>query len=629
MVGSTAVVQGTNYDRVSAAALSEGGIHQASKPAAPPTRAAVLLLLLTAASIEWGGYRFGISNQSIQVPILKHEMDASLYPGDPLFTAVKGYTTFFVPILAAAVRTFGHLEAVYFTAYVIVHFIALAGVCALSWRLFRNRAAATLACLLYLTNAVSLAGQGLFSRFLQHGHVASALLLWALWLYLGNRPLVAFALCGLAFDIHALQASYVLSLMGFDWLLGERTRGLGARLLPFAMFAVTAFPTLAWLRMNREPIPPGSLEAWLAIMRERSAIHAFPFSMPIAGYGEYALALGLGALALSTLVGHPLRESLLRFGAAIALLCAVGVVFAEWVPVPVVIQAQLLRCTAWLTLFILLLLARLLVGSWTAGVVSRFAVAAIIAGFLLSTPLLFAAGISLLLVGRGQRWSVLQAAVALSALVLTAVTRAAWPARELLPNALLGAAERLLSTPGALVCVVLAGCVLLAGRAMPSFQRWVEVAAAAVTIMAVLPASYLRTKRDLHDEPWTKVQEWVRDHTEREATLLTPPYHEGFRVFSERAIVGEWKDGTQQFFSATFGVEWLRRMKELHGKTRDYDDFGFPALRELAQEYDADYVVAHSSHDNSRTAERPLPKVYDDGVFVVYKIGPIQPPQAP
>jgi hypothetical protein len=50
--------------------------------------------------------------------------------------------------------------------------------------------------------------------------------------------------------------------------------------------------------------------------------------------------------------------------------------------------------------------------------------------------------------------------------------------------------------------------------------------------------------------------------------VLTPPDREGFRVFSERSIVGEWKDGTQQFFSWAFTREWRRRMDALQvGKT--------------------------------------------------------------
>ena len=52
-------------------------------------------------------------------------------------------------------------------------------------------------------------------------------------------------------------------------------------------------------------------------------------------------------------------------------------------------------------------------------------------------------------------------------------------------------------------------------------------------------------------------------NTPKDAILVTPPQEAGFRVFSERTVVGEWKDGTQQYFDEQFASEWAARMEAL------------------------------------------------------------------
>ena len=57
---------------------------------------------------------------------------------------------------------------------------------------------------------------------------------------------------------------------------------------------------------------------------------------------------------------------------------------------------------------------------------------------------------------------------------------------------------------------------------------------------------------------WREVQDWVRLNTPKDAIFVTPPQEAGFRVFSERTVVGEWKDGTQQYFDEKFATNGPR-----------------------------------------------------------------------
>ncbi|HJS56636.1 MAG TPA: DUF6798 domain-containing protein, partial [Vicinamibacteria bacterium] len=138
----------------------------------------------------------------------------------------------------------------------------------------------------------------------------------------------------------------------------------------------------------------------------------------------------------------------------------------------------------------------------------------------------------------------------------------------------------------------------------------------AVAGLWALPSVYAQGRASMHAEPWNRVQVWVRDHTPKDAVILTPPYREGFRVFSERAVVGEWKDGTQQFFDAGFAFEWHRRMMQLGGSTRRYDRFDTDTLLSVARQYGASYAVLKPRR------KRLLPKVFENEVAAVYLLSP-------
>jgi hypothetical protein len=185
---------------------------------APPSRRvsvhlALALALFAIGSMEWKGYRFGGSNQSLQVPLLKHLADPSLYTRDAVLTSFEGYSSFFFQALAPAVRVTG-VEPLYFALYLLLHMAALAALFGLARRLFASTAAGVIACVLYVAAVPSLGAEFTYWPRLTHAHAATALLLGALYFYVAGRTRLAFVLCGLAFDIHALYAAYVGAMHG-------------------------------------------------------------------------------------------------------------------------------------------------------------------------------------------------------------------------------------------------------------------------------------------------------------------------------------------------------------------------------------------------------------------------------
>lgn len=572
-----------------------------------------LLTLATALLVAWRGYAYGDSHHSVQVPLQRAAADPTLYARDLLIQSAAGYVTFFFRALAAVERVVGHAEALYFVLYVAGHLLVLGAIYALARLLFRSRGLAALACFMYAVRPPHLGGEASYFIVLTHGHVATGLLLWSVWLHLRGHPRAALLLVGLSANLHVLYALHVAALLGLD--LALRRRELGARRTAEALgvFVLAAAPTLAWLAATAKAVPAARLVEWLAIMRERSPQHTFPFAVRPEVYGAYALFLGLAVTLGRLPPRRAARRTLLCWFAGVALLCAAGLVFSEFVPVPMLIRAQLLRSTKWLTLLLLPLLARGFGSAWLGGGLARAAVVLACGGTLLDQPGLLAAALLLVLIeGARQGMGLGRIAVGAGALVLGAASGAA----KLPPSLALGlAAEQvrgLLQSPLALGFAAL----LILARAALSVPRWRRVlpAAAAVAALALLPAVERLARVQREADPWYQVQRWSREHTPRDALFLTPPYKQGFRVFSERALVGEWKDGTQQFFSAGFGFEWHRRMRDLKAPGNGYDGLRAPRLVDLGRRYGAEYAVTAAE------CELNLPRLFQNEEWSVYSL---------
>jgi hypothetical protein len=118
--------------------------------------------------------------------------------------------------------------------------------------------------------------------------------------------------------------------------------------------------------------------------------------------------------------------------------------------------------------------------------------------------------------------------------------------------------------------------------------------------------------KDRNESSWREVQFWARENTQKTDVFITPPYLTGFRIFSERTIVGEWKDGTQQYFDSEYGPVWWERMKDL-GMGRDFDKLGLEQLILLAGKYKARYVVVPA------TKELELEMVHKNSGYRIYQ----------
>jgi hypothetical protein len=117
----------------------------------------------------------------------------------------------------------------------------------------------------------------------------------------------------------------------------------------------------------------------------------------------------------------------------------------------------------------------------------------------------------------------------------------------------------------------------------------------------------------------TDLYAWLREHTPKDATILSPPGLERFRIASERAIVVDWKSST---YAPAELVEWYRRLEDVSGRkgfrSRDevvsgYDAMDRGRLAALRDKYHLTYAVV----GRGREAALGYPTAYANGPFVV------------
>lgn len=576
------------------------------EPHAPPVpdrsgltwlEGATLSVLLALAGIAVVGYRFGDSNHGITIPILKRLMDRSLYPGDVMVATADRFPTVFYRTLAALLPGPDWIPAAFFVLYVVSIAATLAG----AFRLGRwagGPTAGAVALLFAFPVRIGLAGEALYRVAFSHSHLASALVIWALVWFLEGRRLLPLLVLSVGAYNHLLYSVYVLVPLCLVVLAEAREVGRRTTLVRLGAAALPLIPLAIWTVSNGTPMTP----EWLALLKLRSSHHSFP--------GNFGTDLPDAAalLLLGVLAAAPLPEAKRRlfalFLAGIAVQFVLGTIFTEWMPLKAVLQYQPHRCWRFLLILLYGLIGAGVVTGYRSGGLSR--VASLFTGIVVFVPgleaLLPVACIAQAAATRPEppAWARVAVAAAL-------VGVGGWGDRPFRFEFIPELTPRLL-TATALSAAALA-LVILAART--SRRRAAAVGAVALaTLVWFGPAVYGRARARWESGMWRDVQDWVRQNTPRSAVFLTPPKEAAFRVFSERTIVGEWKDGTQQYFDDAFVREWGARMEALDRFTNLSD----AEMLSLAWRFGASHVVTPAR------PERPgLVLLYQNRQFAVYR----------
>ena len=586
----------------------------------------LMFILMGTIHLLYQGYEFGVSNHTIQIPFLKSYFHPELYPNDPLIATRPHFITFYFMFLAVIERLFGHLDLILFTVHLITEILVFAAVYYLAYTIFKDHGVATIALFLVFTDKIVL-GDAKLHDWTIHTHTFSVLplIFWSFALFLRQRTRKAYAILGFAANINIQSVIYVLPMFALVSLLRTREdivvigwrRTILDLLKDYGVFIIFALPCLIWAFATTG----GSLtDEWIEQLRARSSHHSFPFSWGVPKLMSYLLFSMLGmiswALALRKAKDRKIHRTLGWFGLVVLLFCVIGTIFSELIPVKIILRVQSFRSTKYLTVFTVLYASYAIRYFWDKSVghkilaVGTFLVMFLpdYLGFLILLVLLYQ-----LVEARNLYWWT--APIVAAVLVL----RVYVPHAEFPDNIdfrqIMGFIKPFLESRLKVEILVIF-LLWMSIRKLITIQ-WLRHANTIVAFLAmfayVLPATYHQEVRPVEQRgDWVRMQLWVKQNTPQDAMFLTPPYESGFRVYSERSIVAEWKDGTQQYFDVDYSYEWWARITQIGRNEGVYNNLSPEQLVEICRKYRASYIVFPAGKP------LPFPHVYQDSVYRIY-----------
>lgn len=561
---------------------------------------ATLSVLLALAGIVLTGYRYGDSNHGITVPILKRLMAPSLYPGDVMVATAEKFPTVFYRVLGILLPGTEWIPLAFFVLYIVAIAATLAGAYRLGlWA--GGPSAAVIALLFAFPVRIGLAGEALYRVAFSHSHLGSALTIWAMvWFVEGRRLLPILALSIGAYN-HVLYSAYVLVPMLLVVFAERHEAGRKRTLQLLAAAVVPLVPIAAWSVSRGTPM---SLE-WLELLKLRSAHHSFPSAFAV-DLPDAAALLALAAMAASRL---PLdrRRMLTFFLVGTALQFLAGTLLTEHFPMKAVLQYQPHR--SWRFLMLLL---QAFVAAGVANGLRESGLGRIVA--LVTGVIVFIPGLESLLpvaaVAQAAAGRPIPATWARLSTIGMLVFVGGWGDKPLDWTTFLSEQFGRVLSATVLAAAALALLVRIGIEKGGLVRAALAGAAALLTFAWLAPDVYERARLRWDRGGWVELQHWARLNTPATAVFLTPPREAGFRVFSERTAVAEWKDGTQQYFDDAFVREWGLRMEILGDLPKRSDQ----ELREIAQRTGATHIVLPA-----RQSREGLAELYRNKDFAVYR----------
>jgi hypothetical protein len=460
-------------------------------------------------------YLYGSEDHVIVISYLKKYLDPSLYPHDLAVSLMPHYDNFFLPFLALIIKKTGiEIPLIFFVLHVISLFFTFLGAGHLSKQLFNNPLVGPITMFFFLIppQNMSIGGVALTSElFLLRGLVLP-LILYAIYFQIKNKFSLALGLLLVAFNLHPISGLYGISIMTvlILWQHHKTSWKLGVGQI-FLIFLIT-LPVVIKYFYSSSNLSAADAASWLEFVHLRFSHHLF-----LPGLGNKALLVG-GLLLVFILVAlneidtPKNRSQFILICSSVFLFCLVGLLFSYFWPISAVIKIQPLRFFSWFNLLGIMLFSQVL---------SKQLVSPLMPRYLLKIALFI---FIIFLNNKFYPWAVF------FCLLLFTARFFIFSSKKLNPELCLH-----------LSC--LAASLLLVLVSVPHLKNF-----------KVDPAA---------SSSWRDVQLKALQLSDKGDIFITPPGHNGFRLYSERSIYTDWKDGTVVIFNQATAAEWLRRMINL------------------------------------------------------------------
>lgn len=605
----------------------------------------LFLLLITILGLIINSYRYGISDQALYIPMIYRSVDSALYPNDYLFEESSEGYNLWVPIAAFLNRLFS-LEWIFFVGYALTRFLFYWAVYRVSLTLFDRRGAAILAVLLLvLPRAVGATATSTQIIFFTLRSTAKPLAIAFLIPYFQRRHFLAAIICGITFVIHPITAIPIVFLLIFRLLVDYFRSDWRVSAKAFGIFLLCIAPLLIRVflidRANTSDLSLFSRSdpQWMEIIRERNSyIFLSRWSREaFMSLAAYYILLAAALLIRRWYIGKTDFWTYSIVAVCVGLLI-MGIVFVDWYPLPLVVQLQVVRSSFMAIIMAIIYAAWLLwegVSHWKEMLNRSSYRMAIYSPIAVAIPIY----IAILLISQSINQLILGGVSLICWWICFHIKRLhflwriaaglAWCLVILLFRGYFVKAINWQMIRIALICFALAEviCFLANWRNWERIKCLTAYCLIIATFLTLIISKYGILKSVLINKQvtqqvnlpgrlpysdWVGVQRWSYENAPTGAMFLITPDTGGFRIHSQRAIVGDRKDGAPGVFSESYAKKWQARMQELNS----YNSFDEARFNQLKEKYGVSFAVTRKSHKLS------FPIAYQNNGYTVYKLVP-------
>lgn len=522
--------------------------------------------MILASLIGINQYHFGMWNQFISLPWLYELLDPEFYPNDLLVEQHSNSPTFFLYTLKMMLPLFGNsIPLLFFTLYAFSLGLSIYAFYRLGKGIFGSREAGVLAVVLLSFTFPVIGFVSIWDTLLMERTLAYPILLLGILNLFKGRMWYAIVLLGFAFNIHPLSTIYIVAAGGLAVLLRDGFKWEQLWLGSFFLLLVSPVLLMKFANGSGESSLTFS-ETWMEVMRLRNGQHSFPTSFPVMMFVKSALMLAAYYIIIEK--GNfetGTKRFFQGFGIAIVSMIILGTVFAELIPVKLIIQFQFYRAFLFLSTLCLVL--------WAGQLITN------------PKPIFYLLIIPFLAQYTYGEWS-----KTISALMLIA---------------------------GAWYIIRFQG-----------FRRFAPLklsgAYLAIGLVAFVLRGGLQIDEGSQDQDWYAIQEWFLHNTSEDALAIVPPSEPGFRVKSLRSSYGDWYDGTKAFFSEEYAEYWLDHMTKLNCTDpqtlkEDYSSLSSEDFLRIWNQESMKHSEGYVVHYADRSVEK-LPVAFANKQFVIYQL---------
>lgn len=516
--------------------------------------------------------------------LVKIYRDKTLYSNDIITT--HSLKSFLISLLSFFDKL-GVLQPAAFLLYIFFLFLMFLIIFKLAKLICVNKHAAYLAVLFFLIEKPILGGIEVFEPYFSYRTAAIPFLLISVYFILRKRYIISAFILALSFNLHPISAVpvfiFLISMLFFD---------LSARRKIFiAIFVsiVLSLPIIIWkFCAPGQTIPFLMGSDWMRALKIRSSHHFFPL---FSGYGIESITVFFTGiiLLLTCKYRNDAGKKTYFFSMLAIFLCVLNFFIMQIIPVSILIHLQLYRSGLFLFLFTMFFLADYILDMNSSFSFFKKTIATVIiilvAGNCFLPVLIFLMAIFLFMGSSNG--------------------------------------EKIYRIAGLSAKIILVAAIIM----ILFNNRWAFLNPFDNKDRRLFKKVDLPGGKDYSS--WIDVQLWAKANTSKEDLFITPVYLKGFRFYSERGIVGNWKDGTLAIYDPVFAKDWLERMENFKflGRIKEYGYHQIPVgskedflslqetdILKIAKKYGAKYIIMEKERDlNFR-------EKYSNDSFRVYEI---------